>query len=879
MSISKEKNFLGLTDEEVSKSRESNGSNKIIEAEPETFWDKFKDAFGDPMIKLLLAIAGIMLVMAFMGYAEFGELIGIAISVLLVTGISAKTEIASDNEYRKLKDSTKKDVCKVYRNSKVVEIEVDELVVGDMVILQSGDKIPADGYLYKGDLRVDNSALNGEAEECKKFEVEDALSFEEVAITAEITGDTFVDKHSLFRGAVIFNGEGIMKVTKVGMSTMMGKMAEDMADDEVDSPLKVKLTKLAEQISMFGYIGFVVIALALLFHKVLVAGGFSEYLSIGGILIFKDVLEAIMLAVVIVVMAVPEGLPLMIAIVLMRNTSKMLQSNVLVRKPIGIETAGSLNILFSDKTGTITKGELEVVEFFDGNLEDTYKDGLKVKEMMKLAIGKNTGAMFDNNGKVIGGNATDKALLNFLSKEEMEKLEDVVVEKSQGFNSTNKYSASQLEGKTVYKGAPERLLAKATKMLDKDGNVVEINKYKVNTKIDELATRAMRVLSFAYSESALIEDTLPEDLVIIGFVGIRDDVRPEAKKAIEEVQNAGVQVVMITGDRKETAVAISKEAGLLKSGNDIALTSEELNKMSDEEVKAIIPNLRVIARALPTDKSRMVKLAQELNLVCGMTGDGVNDAPALKRADVGFAMGSGTDVAKEAGSIVILDDNFKSIESAILYGRTIYNNILKFIKFQLTINVAAVAVCAIAPFLGIEEPLKITHILWINLVMDGLGALALGAEPALKKYMLEKPKSRNQNLVSKNMMSQVLFSGAWVTALSFTFLKLPVFVNMFGTEAQHMTAYFSLFVLCAVFNGFNVRSEGVNIFEHISENKGFTKVMSIIVIVQVLLTFVGGKLFSCTPFGLQQWLVILGLGVTIIPVDLFRKAVINLKHR
>ena len=879
MSISKEKNFLGLTNEEVSKSRESNGSNKIIEAEPETFWDKFKDAFGDPMIKLLLAIAGIMLVMAFMGYAEFGELIGIAISVLLVTGISAKTEIASDNEYRKLKDSTKKDVCKVYRNSKVVEIEVDELVVGDMVILQSGDKIPADGYLYKGDLRVDNSALNGEAEECKKFEVEDALSFEEVAITAEITGDTFVDKHSLFRCAVIFNGEGIMKVTKVGMSTMMGKMAEDMADDEVDSPLKVKLTKLAEQISMFGYIGSVVIALALLFHKVLVAGGFSEYLSIGGILIFKDVLEAIMLAVVIVVMAVPEGLPLMIAIVLMRNTSKMLQSNVLVRKPIGIETAGSLNILFSDKTGTITKGELEVVEFFDGNLEDTYKDGLKVKEMMKLAIGKNTGAMFDNNGKVIGGNATDKALLNFLSKEEMEKLEDVVVEKSQGFNSTNKYSASQLEGKTVYKGAPERLLAKATKMLDKDGNVVEINKYKVNTKIDELATRAMRVLSFAYSESALIEDTLPEDLVIIGFVGIRDDVRPEAKKAIEEVQNAGVQVVMITGDRKETAVAISKEAGLLKSGNDIALTSEELNKMSDEEVKAIIPNLRVIARALPTDKSRMVKLAQELNLVCGMTGDGVNDAPALKRADVGFAMGSGTDVAKEAGSIVILDDNFKSIESAILYGRTIYNNILKFIKFQLTINVAAVAVCAIAPFLVIEEPLKITHILWINLVMDGLGALALGAEPALKKYMLEKPKSRNQNLVSKNMMSQVLFSGAWVTALSFTFLKLPVFVNMFGTEAQHMTAYFSLFVLCAVFNGFNVRSEGVNIFEHISENKGFTKVMSIIVIVQVLLTFVGGKLFSCTPFGLQQWLVILGLGVTIIPVDLFRKAVINLKHR
>ena len=356
----------GLNKGQVEESRKLHGDNIIHEAKPETFWDKFKGAFDDPMIKLLLAIAAIMAIMAFMGYAEFGELIGIAVSVLLVTGISAKTEMASDNEYRKLKDSTKKDVCKVHRDGKIVEIEIDDLVVGDMVILQSGDKIPADGYLYQGDLRVDNSALNGEAEECKKFAVNDSKAYKEAAMTADVTGDTFVDAHSLFRGAVVFNGEGIMEVTKVGMKTMMGAMAEDMADDEVDSPLKVKLSKLASQISMFGYIGSVVIALA-------------------------------------------EGLPLMIAIVLMRNTSKMLQNNVLVRKPIGIETAGSLNILFSDKTGTITKGQLEVVEFFDGNLKDSYKEGSMVKEMMKLCIGKNTGAMFDAEGKVIGGNATDKA--------------------------------------------------------------------------------------------------------------------------------------------------------------------------------------------------------------------------------------------------------------------------------------------------------------------------------------------------------------------------------------------------------------------------------------------------------------------------------------
>lgn len=861
----------GLNDQEVLDNRQKFGDNKIIEAEPETFLDKFKDAFGDPMIKLLIAIACIMAIMAFLGYAEWGELIGIVVSVLLVTGISAKTEMSSDNEYRKLKDGAKKELCKVYRNGKIVEIEVDDVVVGDRIIIQSGDKIPADGVLCSGAIAVDNSALNGESEECKKYAIPNDFIYREVAIT----GDTFVDKHSLFRGAVVVNGEGVLEVKKVGMMTMMGEMAKDMQDDDVESPLKVKLSKLADSISKFGYIGAVVIAITLMIHKVIVAGGVSPYFDLGMMYVFKDLLEVLMLAVVIIVMAVPEGLPLMIAIVLMQNTSKMLQNNVLVRKPIGIETAGSLNILFSDKTGTITKGELEVVEFFDGDLKDSYQSSKYTKEYMGLCIGKNTGAMFDNNDKVIGGNATDKALLNFLGKNEMNSLNDIKVVKSQGFNSANKYSAAELENVTVYKGAPERLLGKATKYINQNGQVLPIDKDKLNAKIDSLADKAMRVLSFAYSESELIEDALPDDLVIVGFVGIRDDVRPEAKQAIKEVQNAGVQVVMITGDRKETAVAIAKDSGLIKSDDELAFTSEELNKMTDDEIKAVITKIRVIARALPTDKSRMVRIAQELNLVCGMTGDGVNDAPALKRADVGFAMGSGTDVAKEAGSIVILDDNFKSIENAILYGRTIYNNILKFIKFQLTINVAAVAVSAISPFFGVEEPLKITHILWINLVMDGLGALALGAEPALKKYMSEKPKSRTQSLVNKNMMSQVLCAGAWLGVISFAFLKLPFFKELFENEGQHLTAYFSMFVFSAVANGFNVRSEGINIFDHIKENKGFIKVMLVIVLVQIILTFVGGEIFSCTPFGIKGWLIIIVMSLTMIPVDMLRKIIMK----
>ncbi|MBY0754294.1 calcium-translocating P-type ATPase, PMCA-type [Clostridium sardiniense] len=867
--------YSGLNKKEVEKSRDKYGRNIIVEAEPETFFHKFKEAFGDPMIKLLLAIAAILAVMAFMGYAEWGELVGIVISVFLVTFISAKTEMASDNEYRKLKSSAEKDICKVYRDGKAIEIPVDDVVVSDLVILEFGDKIPADGILISGDLRIDNSALNGEAEECEKIAVsKDYIYDGEVAVT----GDIFVDKSSLFRGAVVFNGYGVMEVKKVGMSTVMGSMAEDMAEEDVESPLKVKLTDLADKISKFGYIGAVVIALALIFHKVLISGGINAYLDTGFAFVLKDFLETIMLAVVIIVMAVPEGLPLMIAIVLMRNTAKMLQRNVLVRKPVGIETAGSLNILFSDKTGTITKGKLEVVEFFDGNLENSYNKSKTIKELVSLCIGKNTTAMFDADNQVIGGNATDKALLNFLTKEEMDKYSNIVVEGTQQFNSKNKYSAAQLKHTTVYKGAPEKLLANANRYVDKNGEIQELSRDKIEKKIDQLAEKAMRVLAFACSDSELVSDELPNDLVIVGFVGIRDDVRPEAKIAIKEVQNAGIQVVMITGDRKETAVAIAKDSGLINSSNDIALTSDELNSMTDEEVKEILPRLKVISRALPTDKSRMVKLAQELDLVCGMTGDGVNDAPALKRADVGFAMGSGTDVAKEVGDIVILDDNFKSIENAILYGRTIYNNILKFIKFQLTINVAAVAVCAIAPFLGIEQPLGITHILWINLVMDGLGALALGAEPPLKEYMEERPKSRSQSIVSKKMMTQILFAGFWVTLVSFIFLKTPFFLSYFGSEAELMTGFFSMFVFMAVANGFNVRNEGVNILENINENKGFLKVMGIIVLVQIGLTYVGGDFFKCTPISLKGWLLVVGIALTIIPFDMIRKIIVKAKN-
>lgn len=877
--------FNGLTDQEVEASRQKYGTNEIPDSEPTTFWDEFKETFGDPMIRILLAIAVLMIVMFFLGYAEIYEPLGTIVAVLIVAFVSAKTGVASDTKYRELKDRTEKEHCKVYRNGKVTVINVDDAVVGDKVLLQSGDKVPADGVLISGSLRVDNSALNGEAEECKKTAAE-----EDFQLADDITGDTFVDAHSLFRGAVIFDGEGVLDVRKVGLKTMMGRMADEMQGDEVDSPLKVKLSKLAGQISVFGYVGATVIAILYFAYFIMSAGGFSPYFALGVEQIIKDIVEAVSLAIVIIVCAVPEGLPLMISLVLMQNTSKMLDHNVLVRKAEGIETAGSLNILFSDKTGTITKGSLEVVEFFTADGKTIPIPELsahaEVKKLLDLAIGKNTQSMFDSGHKVIGGNATDQALMKFIGEDTFRGLEadkDCRICASQGFNSMNKFSQARIDqvGKTFYKGAPERLLAKAQKCLDGNGNVQSMDPDILNRKIDELAARAMRVLAFGYSEKELAENTIHEDLVLIGLVAIRDDVRPEARDAIAEVRSAGIQVVMITGDRLETAVAIAKDAGLLKNDSERALTSAQLNGMSDEEVKAIIPQIRVIARALPTDKSRMVRLCQEMNLVVGMTGDGVNDSPALKRADVGFAMGSGTEAAKEAGEIVILDDNFKSIKDAIWYGRTIYHNILKFCKFQLVINVAAVVVSAVAPFFGVEEPLKVTHLLFVNLVMDGLGAIMLGNEPALEEYMQEKPRRRDESIISRKMAVQIGVMGAWLTVISFVYLKLPFFAGFFENEDQHLTGYFVLFIVSALFNGFNVRDERFGIFRGLNENTGFMKVFFIIVLVQALIVNAArvplqvftwiGNMFSCVPFGISGWIVVVLLAATMIPVDLVRK--------
>lgn len=894
--------FKGLTQAQVEESRKKYGPNTITEAEPDSFWKQFLEGFNDPMIRILCFIAVVMLAMFAFGQTEWYEPVGTIIAVLLVNFVSAKTGVANDDAYAKLKASQKKETAKVIRDGEVCIIEVDDIVVGDIIVLQSGDKILADGILLEGKISVDNSALNGEAEECKKTPAEKGFR-----IPDDITGDTFVDASSLFRGATVLDGEGYMEIQKVGMSTMMGKMAEDMAGDDPDSPLKVKLSHLAKQISTFGYIGASLIAIVTLISYVVNAGGFAEFMTLGVLPIVKLVMEAISVAITIIVCAVPEGLPLVIALVLMQNTGKLLKHNVLVRKSEGIETAGSLNILFSDKTGTITKGHLEVTEFFtgDGNTLEL-KDSKVIKEDLILCIAKNTGAMFDKTHTVVGGNMTDKALLNFLGEEDYNSVSSIKVDDVQDFNSANKFSQSFVKGKTVYKGAPERLLAKAKKYVDKDGKIKDLDLDALNKKIDDLANRAMRVLAFGYSESEMVRDEINDDVILVGLVAIRDDVRPEARDAIADVQNAGIQVVMITGDRLETAVAIAKDANLLGDNTviltmenkdeliakykstttsaergGIALTSSTLAELTDDEIKSLVSGIRVIARALPTDKSRMVKVCQSMNLVVGMTGDGVNDAPALKRADIGFAMGSGTAVAKEAGDLVILDDNFKSIKDAIWFGRTIYINILKFCKMQLVINVGAVIISMLCPILGIEEPLKVTHLLWINLVMDSLASIMMAGEPALDKYMKAAPRKRDEAIISKPLAIQIGFMAVWLTILGVLYFELPMIRACFDTEAQWYTGYFCLFIFAAMMNALNIRSDGFNLFSHIKENPTYLKIWVVIIAVQVLLAMsslipgigVVANMFSCSAFGLNGWLVVFLMSATMIPVDMIRKLI------
>ncbi len=888
--------FKGLTEEEVRQSRATHGSNAVTPQDVESFWDKLKENFKDPMIVILVAALVIVTVLALTGFAEWYEGVGIAAAVALATLVSTASEFKNEQTFQKLQEEASKIKVKVFRNNHYKEIGIDDVVTGDMVILQPGDMIPADGRLRSGEIKSNQAMFTGEPEPVSKKPGEGAAPEER----------KLEDPRLLFRGATVEDGEGVMEVERVGDKTLFGELAAELTPEDRKGPLRVKLGNLADGIAKFGYIGASFIAAAFIFKAIFMDNQFDgglimTYLTNWQRLIY-DITTAAILAVIIIVVAVPEGLPMMIAIVLSQNMRKLLNSSVLVRQLVGIETAGSLNILFCDKTGTITRGKLEAVNFMSvtgsgeaGAPELAVHQQFReipdrLRHFMNLSLRKNTSCVIDPHAEnptecVMGGNMTERALLQFMDPEVLisgETGEEGRVEREILFNSARKFSAVQLAEKdgeviSLIKGAPENILARCASFYDaEDRPLSEKSRETLAELINEKSEEGFRIIAFAMSRGPLNNETLPDDLVLLGFVSIRDELRDESRASIRTLQEAGIQVVMLTGDKMGTAKAIARDAGLISSDKDVLLESSELGNLSDEELRAVLPDLKVISRCLPSDKSRLVKVAQDAGLVVGMTGDGVNDAPALSNCDIGFGMGSGSEVAKEASEIVILDDNISSIVNAVHYGRTIYRSIQKFITFQLTVNVSAIAVAFVGPFLGFRLPLTMIQLLWVNLIMDTLAALAFSGEPPLDKHMAEKPKAREENIITPYMWSSILFNGFFIAGLSVFYLKSPVMRSFFPEEGVFLTGFFAFFVFANNFNKFNVRVEEMELFDHIFENRGFLRIVGLIFGIQILLTYFGGEVFRTVALDGGDWIVVTLLSASIILFDLTRKAVRNL---
>ena len=863
-------NSKGLSNDEVIESRDKYGTNTLVSLKKDSFFKQLIRSLGDPIIKILLIALGIKTIFLIQDF-DWYETVGIVIAIFLASFISTISEYGSEKAFIKLQSEAEAIKVKVRRDGKVLLIDINDVVVGDIILLESGDRIVADGVLIKGEVSVDESSITGESKEVYKKPFTSGLNPS--------------DNNELLRGSVIYHGVGEMIVTKVGVNTFYGKISLELQEKQPESPLKLRLRDLAKVISRIGYIGAFLVAFSYLFSVLIIDNNFDiSRITItlsDTSLLFAYFLQALTLAVTIIVVSVPEGLPMMITLVLSSNMKRMLKDNVLVRKLMGIETAGSLNILFTDKTGTLTKGELEVVGVMFGNL-DYYQDKERLKSsityynVLKKAILSNTNCVYDEKKNIwIGGNATDKAVVNYLGESNY----SVRIVKQVPFDSKNKYSYTKVleDNKeiTYYKGAPEVLLDRCKYYISPSGRSVPfVNKKRISDVIDEYAKKGIRVLMLGLDEG--------RGLSFISLLLIKDELREEVRDGIDLVKKAGIKTVMITGDNKITAMSIAKDAGIINSDRDVVLTSSELNRMSDDKVKEIIPRLCVVARALPTDKSRLVRLSQELGLVVGMTGDGVNDAPALKKCDVGFSMGSGTEVAKEASDIVLLDNNFNSIVKAILYGRTIFKSIRKFIIFQLTVNFCAVFLSIVGPFIGVANPVTVIQMLWVNMVMDTLAGIAFSYEAPLLEYMEEPPKKRDEKILNTYMIHEIVFTSIYSFLLCIFFLKSP-FIHSFFREGRNdiyfMSAFFGLFIFMMIFNSFNARTSRLNIFANLLSNKVFLGVIIFIVIVQIILIYYGGDLFRTTSLSLKEIEIMLICAFSVIPVEFLRKLYLKSKGK
>ena len=856
----------GLSSDEVKRSLELYGDNSLSDERKKGFWLRFLENLSDPIIRILLIAIVVQLIFTF-GNINYFEICGILVAILISTTVSTLSEYRSEQAFEKMREDALEGRVSVLREGVISSIPLASLVVGDVVYLSVGEKIPADGEIIEGKITVDQSALNGESLDCTKSCGKDS-------------GWDLSSSVKVFRGSVITDGAAVMRVGRVGINTYYGMVAKDVQAETRVSPLKLRLGRLAAQISKIGYVIAAVVGLVYLFNSIVIDNGFdpvriSAFFA-DPIGVLSCFIRAVTLMITVIVVAAPEGLPMMISVVLSANMKRMLADNIMVKKLVGIETAGSLNILFTDKTGTLTVGKPVCEQFI--TISGSYRSMSQLRKMKEIYTELLLCARYNTDIIKIGseitrGNATERALYNFFADEDAPKCE---IEKRESFSSEKKYSSICLKnGKTVIKGAAEIILSRCEYAINASGDRIRFDPGSVYKEYIKAVKSGLRVIGVAITEPGC------DGLTLVALVVMKDRVRRGVPEAVAEVSRAGIQVVMITGDGRETAAAIAEECGIYnRASGHILLTSSELAEMNDDEIKTLLPRMRVVSRALPQDKTRLVRLSQEMDLVVGMTGDGINDAPSLKLCDVGFSMGSGTDIAKSASDIVILDDSFLAIAKTVLYGRTIFKSIRKFITFQLTMNICACGVSLFGQFVGVETPITIIQMLWVNIIMDTLGGLAFAGEAPMAYYMREKPKRRDEAILSREMLHQIFVSGAYTLALSIFFLASPEIRLMFGGSEptdRFYTAFYVLFIFSGIFNCFAARSSRLWFLSNISKNKPFIFIMTLIIGIQIAMVYYGGALFRCVPLLWQELSFVFLLAMTVIPFELIRRLMYKLK--
>lgn len=865
----------GLSDAQANESKSKYGTNQLAKKETESLWSMFIGAFDDIWIKVLCAALVLKIVLAVLGVFvpalsggnDVIEIISIILAIALATGFSTLSEYRNSSRSEALQEEYNKTYAKVMRNGKLVNILTNEIVKGDTILVQAGDKVPVDGLLFEGHIKVSQAALNGESRDETK-----------TATTSmdEATSTDYSSSCKIFMGSVVTSGEGYMVATVIGDDSELGKINKALTDENEEERKDTSSLKLEVVAGGIGKLGVSAAAIAGVLHVGLSIFRATEAVTVVSVLLL--IAEAVMLMASIVIMAVPEGLPMMNSLVQSMNTESMYKKNILVSHKAAFSDSAYMNVLFSDKTGTITEGNLSLVEFItgDGNVVGS----IQSEEFIE-AITLNNLAKVSSQGKAIGSNNMDRALLSYAiengyddAKKDLDKVEDI-----SGFDSEKKCATVKLKNGDVYwKGATENIINTVTHYMLPNGEVKEFtstDKNNVEEKMLEQAKRTMKLLSVAKISNG--------KTVLMAVLCLRDNVRTDAVETVEILNDAGIQVVMVTGDAEETAVAIAKEAGIVKDEKkDVVLTHEQLESMSDEELKKVLPHLCVVSRAKPLDKKRLVSISQQLDNVCGMTGDGVNDAPALKQADIGFAMGDGTAVAQEAGDVVILNNSLTSIKDCVLNSRTMAKSVGKFLIFQLTVNISTLLMNILAPILGWTEPFSIVQILWINLIMDTLAAMAFGGEPILDRYMKEKPAKRTDNILTKYIKSAIGTSSIFITLGSILILENIGGITSFVTPADcanpelyEKTFMFAFFIYAIIFNSLNTRTERFNLFEHIGENKNFIRVMGAIFVLQTIIIEIGGSVFETTTLNIKALLVSMLLAVLIIPVDMIRKAIVS----